>query len=224
MAWRLKLLLIIGLVLLTAQGLFATAKTDEQIEKWFQSDGPEKPVKKINLGKLVFLDRVQYSDVMHSENKITITNASLVSGWVSLDQCYHNLDAFPKVEVVYKYRKMRKLKIKSFQKISSAKVTGQTIALSQVKKGASLCIKAQVLALEKNPQGYHMRNGPYRRKFLDGYFPMRVSLKVNFPDKLQIKKMTPALPHNPAVISKGTLKLDATFEGVLMTDIQFKIK
>jgi hypothetical protein len=46
-----------------------------------------------------------------------------------------------------------------------------------VEPGARLCLSAQTRALRNTGNGYfNLVNGPYMRKFLDGYYPMRVTL------------------------------------------------
>ncbi len=208
--------------------------TTKQLENWLNN--PDAPIptakkqRKINEGKLTFLDPKKYKSVMHSENNISISDSSLKTGWVDLRQCYFQLDAFPRVQVVYKYRNIRHLKIISFNKINTARLEGTSVQMVNVKKGASLCVTAQIQSLKKTDNGYQLINGPFRRKFLDGYFPLRVSLTVKFlKAKLRFMKVV-----SPSGIKKNNLlgiqittlpnkvRLDALFEGVLNTRLTFK--
>jgi len=207
--------------------------TKQQIDKWLNNPDAPLPVvkkqRKINEGKLVFLDRIKHKAVMHSENKIQITKSSLKDGWVNLNQCYKQLDAFPRVQVVYKYKNIRKLKVHVIKKMDSAKVQGKSVQLVNVKKGATLCVSAQVQSLEKTGTAYQLKNGPFRRKFLDGYFPLRVSVSVSYP--LALIKLARVSPNNKVIEknkgilihkTKNKIRLDATFEGVLNTRLVFK--
>lgn len=206
--------------------------TKQQIDKWLNNPNAPLPVvkkqRKINEGNLVFLDRIKHKFVMHSENKIQITKSSLQDGWVNLNQCYKQLDAFPRVQVVYQYKNIRNLKVHIIKKMDSAKVQGKSVQLVNVKKGATLCVSAQVQSLEKTNTGYQLKNGPFRRKFLDGYFPLRVSVSVSYPATLI--KLAKVLPDNKAATktkgmliqkSKSQVRLDTTFEGVLNTQLVF---
>ena len=212
--------------------LYAQEYSKKELDHWLNNPDAPLPVRKkhreINEGKLQFLDPVKFNSVMHSQNNITISRDSLGTGWVRLNQCYRQLEPFPRVQIVYKYRNIRDLKILNYHKIASAKVQGKSVQLTGVKKGASICVKARIQSLQKTASGYQLKNGPFRRKFFDGYFPLRVSVKVTFPVELiKLIRVTPA--SKPGEISPGLrikksrnqINLDATFEGVLNTRIDF---
>ena len=229
-----KLLHVTLFVLLLVPTAFSQSLSKKQLDKWLNDpDAPIPAIKqrrKINEGKLTFLDPDKHKRVMHSENKIHITASSLKTGWVELHQCYHQLDAFPRVQVVYKYRNIRHLKIVSFTKMNSAKIEGKSVQLINVKQGASLCVTAQIQSLQQISDGYQLKNGPFRRKFLDGYFPLRVSVTVNFSKKvLQLAKVTPRpvagkkQPGLQLFKSPNKVRLDAIFEGVLNTRMNFRL-
>lgn len=211
------------LALITTIALAKKPMSKEEVEKWFKSDAPAKPVREINEGKLTFLDPAKHRNVMHSDNGIEITRASLKTGWVRFKQCYRHLDPFPKVQVVYKYRKMRNLKLLSFTGIKKAWVEGQSVQLDQVKKGASLCVKAEVQSFYKNGTGWVLKNGPYRKRFLDGYFPMRVTITVKYPKGVvYVKQVKPVKALKAGQKAQGRIILDAVFEGILNTEIRFR--
>ncbi|MFN3785978.1 MAG: hypothetical protein ACK4RS_03965 [Thiothrix sp.] len=67
-------------------------------------------------------------------------------------------------------------------------------------------------------------NGPYRRKFLDGYDPMHVSMQVDYPqDLLTVTAITPTVQTGFNVTQEdGKLAYDTIFEGELRTAIRFK--
>jgi len=62
------------------------------------------------------------------------------------------------------------------------------------------------------------------RKFLDGYFPMRVSIDIKLPANLSFVAIEPVEQKGFKVIKeKQSLHLDAWFEGRLVTRIRFKL-
>ncbi len=221
-------LLIIISTLLPSSGYAQKAMTEAELDKWLNTDEPVEKKRPINEGKLSFLSTKKYSAVMHSDNIITINKNSLKNGWVKLNQCYRNLDKFPAVEVVYKYKAVKNLKIKSKALIQEAWIKknsgNNSVELRRVKKGATICVSADVKSLVKLPSGqYSISNGPFRRKFLDGYFPLRVSLAIKYPSRL-IKPVT-ITPNKPQLNIRKKSKMiliDATFEGVLNTKVSFK--
>ena len=68
-----------------------------------------------------------------------------------------------------------------------------------------------------------LKNGPFHRKFLDGYYPMQVTLKIRFPDELiEFSSILPeAQPGFTIQHDKGRLHINAWFEGILNTEIRF---
>jgi hypothetical protein len=67
-------------------------------------------------------------------------------------------------------------------------------------------------------------NGPYHRKFLDGYYPLRLTLTVRYPtDLLAYQDMQP--PPQPGLTLRQAgqaLTVEAWFEGMLNTEIRFR--
>lgn len=201
----------------------ANELTPAQQEQWLNSKTPAEESQKISGRALSFLSATKHMKVMHSENRIMVSESSLTDGWVSLSQCYHQLDAFPRVEVVYQYRQMRKLQVVSQKGISKAQVEGQSVQLEHVSKNASLCIRAEVQILTKEKNGYYLKNGPFRKKFLDGYFPMRVTVHIDYPPKLlSVNSTEPQAQMHFVVKQKpGSITLHGIFEGELNTQVVF---
>ena len=221
-------LLIMLTTLLLPTSYAQKTMTEAELDKWFNSDEPVEKKRPINEGELSFLSRKKHANVMHSDNTIIINKNSLKNGWVKLEQCYRNLEEFPAIEVVYKYKAIKNLKIKSKALIQEAWIKknsgNNSIELRRVKKGATICVSADVKSLVKRSSGqYTLSNGPFRRKFLDGYFPLRVSLAIKYPNRL-IKPVT-ITPNKPQLNIRQQSKMismDATFEGVLNTKVSFK--
>ena len=209
------------LVLLLVWCVTAVAASNSEEEEWALE---EESTDDVNEGELRFLESAPDPDVLHAESRIRITPASLESGWVDLLQCYRNLDAVSKVELVFDYREMRGLAVVAKRGVGKAEVSGQSVQLENVSKQASLCIEAQVRNLYRQADGsYVLRNGPWMRKFLDGYYPFRVGLTVNYPQELvRFVRISPQVQPGFRIESApGVIAFDAWFEGQLRTGIHF---
>ena len=220
--------LILCLLLLGVSKGNAQEPTQEELEKWFEDDSRFLPFETdISEGDLEFLAAPPEKPTLHSQNQLTITKTSISSGWVGMYQCYENLDAVPDAQVVYQYKEIKNLKIVMHDKIAKAWVQDQSVQLLDTQKGAALCVSADVRILYKNPDNtYSLNNGPFQRKFLDGFYPMHISLRVIYPaEVLEFIGTTPTAQNGFAVShKKGELFIDAWFEGRLFTEALFKEK
>lgn len=179
----------------------------------------------VNEGSLHFLETIPDKPLHHHQNRIRIDSDSLSSGWVSLSQCHDNLDPVPRAQITFREGFVRDLRVDTFTHIEDAWIEGASVQLRNVERGARLCLSAQTRALRNNGNGYfNLLNGPYMRKFLDGYYPMRVSLEVDFPAQLLtlIDIEPSAQPGLKLDERPGTIRMDAVFEGALITLIQFE--
>jgi hypothetical protein len=76
----------------------------------------------------------------------------------------------------------------------------------------------------KNADGtYHVNNGPFMRRFFDGYYPMHVSMEVLLQtDRLRYLDITPVEQEGFKVTAdRHQVKFDVWFEGRLRTLIRF---
>lgn len=99
--------------------------------------------------------------------------------------------------------------------------------LTEIDLGAKLCMQIESKALVKlNEAGFRLRNGPYMRKFLDGYFPMRVTLEIKYPELLISLKDYRPLPgeSGTTIVDPGLIHWDGWFQGRLFTEFDFKLK
>lgn len=208
--------------ILTALGLFClipVAFALDADEAWleFENEGRE-----VNEGALEFLPLAPGAAVHRHENRIRITAASLASGWVELEQCHSRLDAVGRAQIVFGPGRVRALQVKEVRHIGRAWVEGATVQLEEVQQGARLCLAAQTRALTALGEGrYRLRNGPYMRRFLDGYYPMRVHLEVVLEGSgLRLERISP--PAQPGFALRRTMTgidIEASFSGRLETEI-----
>ncbi len=197
----------------------------EALEKWFASDTSEPPVV-INEGQLDFLATAPAGEALHHhQNKVKITPESLLEGWAYLEQCHDNLDQAAAMQITFRDGYIRDMKITEQRNIGKAWVEGSSLQLSKVGADARICLQASTRALRFQDDGsYALLNGPYMRKFLDGYYPMQVSMQIEYPvDLLKVAAVTPAAQAGFTVKQQpGSVGFDALFEGELRTSIQFE--
>ena len=216
-------LLVLTDVSVASESEFDQSMTEEQIEAWFNDDSEERAMA-VNEGKLEFLSQIPDKPAHHSHNTFILDNNSLKTGWVKLTQCHSQLDAVPETQIVYRYRRMKNLRIESFSNISKAWVEDNSVQLEGIQSGARLCIRAEVGILNILPDGsFILKNGPFHRKFLDGYYPMQVTLDILFPsESIRFESITPQAQSGFTVRKKeGEIHVNAWFEGELTTGIRF---
>jgi hypothetical protein len=179
----------------------------------------------VNEGSLHFLETAPAKPVHHHQNRIVIDANSLESGWVSLSQCHDHLDAVPLAQITFREGFVRNLRVDSAVRIEEARIEGASVQLRNVEPGATLCLSAQTRAFHDTGNGYYnLTNGPYMRKFLDGYYPMQVTLDIRYPaELLKLIDVTPPSQPGFALDERpGLIRVYTTFEGELQTLIQFE--
>jgi hypothetical protein len=179
----------------------------------------------VNEGTLVFLATVPERRVLRTRNRLIIGADSLASGWVSLEQCQGNLDPVAAVEIVYRYHGLRGLRVQSASAMDAARVDGNSVQLTGVRHGAEVCVTAEVQVLQPNGTGgFRLSSGPFHRRFLDGYYPLNLEYRVEWPaGRLELVAVTPRVQPGFAVRSApGSLQIDALFEGRLTIGLEFE--
>ncbi len=179
----------------------------------------------VNEGALHFLDTPPIKPVHHHRNHISIDAVSLKTGWVTLTQCHDYLDPVPLAQITFREGYVQDLRVTSFTHIGQAWIEGASVQLVDVEPGASLCLTAQTRALRNNGSGYFtLLSGPYMRKFLDGYYPMRVTLDIDYPAQvLQLIDIDPSAQPGLTIDEQpGVIVMNAVFEGELKMLIQFE--
>lgn len=183
-----------------------------------------KNISEVNEGDLRFLPKAPERQAHHHRNHITLLPDSLGSGWVKLEQCHQHLDPVPNTQIVYVQDRIRALRIVRAENIERAWVDGDSVQMENIQHDALICIEAESLALlNDGPHAYVLRNGPYMRRFLDGYYPMRVTLTVNLGNSgLRFDSLFPAAQPGFGVhVSQDEVAYDTWFEGRLTTAIRF---
>ncbi len=216
--------LVLLLTILSSTVFCASANTAG--DDWFD-DESELRALEVNEGELRFIEPVVDQPVLHSDTRLWLNAASRETGWVRLEQCYRHLDAVAKTQVVYAYREMRDLQITRAEHIRSARVAVQSIELEDVTRGAVLCVRSEVrILLRRDAATYVLQNGPYHRRFLDGYYPYHVSLAIDYGDSgLVAGRIDPDAQAGLTIVKTPVgVAMDAWFEGNLTLEIELKLR
>ena len=195
-------------------------------ESWLEDDSESRALQ-LNEGQLNFIASIHDPSILHSDTHLWITAESMQTGWVKMQQCYRHLDVVGRTDVMYAYREMKNLEVTRAEQIAQIRVKPHWVELEDVEKGAELCVQAEVRILQRlSDKTYGMQNGPYHRKFLDGYYPYHVSLTVHYPNaEMQLKRVEPKAQDGFYVTEKsGILYIDSWFEGELRIRIEFSEK
>lgn len=203
--------------------VLAQQMTPQEMEEWLFDDS-DSLVDEVNEGELVFLSEPPKKRVHHHYNKLLVTESSIDDGWVQIEQCHSNLDPVGLAQIVFREDRVRKLAVGRVKNIGKAWIEGPTVQLEDIKHDALLCITAETRSFVYNGDGtYSLHSGPYMRRFLDGYYPMHVTLDVTLAaPRLRYYETTPASQTGFKIWrSKRAVHYDAWFEGRLSTEIRF---
>lgn len=181
----------------------------------------------INEGALQLLTEAPAEPAHHHHKHLTVTAESLKTGWVTDRQCHYQLDRVGAMEVVFAPGRVRALEIVRAENIEKAWVEAGSVQLKNVGPNAVLCIQSENRILEHDPStgSYLLTSGPYMRRFLDGYFPIRVSLQLDYPARLlTVKEVGPPEIRSRTTLLPGQVRLDVWFEGRLDLRLRFSLK
>ncbi len=194
-------------------------------DSWFEDDWQQK-TEAVNEGQLEILQKQPDKPVHYHFNKIKISEKSIINGWVDMAQCHEHLDAVPALQIVFNKDRVRDIEIVSHRNIGRIWVEGNTVQLENIEHGSRLCLKAQTRALYKDKRHFVLKNGPFMRRFLDGYYPMRVRMEVEYPEsKLMFVRSAPvAIAVDKTGNRKNRLEMDIWFSGQLKTEFIFRSK
>jgi len=189
----------------------------------FEDDWQQR-AEEVNEGELLILPLRPDLKEYHHQSRLKITHQSLKTGWVDMVQCHTNLDVTPALQIVFTRDRVRDLLISSHSKINRVWVEENTVQLEDISEGSRLCLGLKTRALRINRKKIILKNGPFMRQFLDGYYPMRMSMRVEYP--AQRMRLLGIKPEGIAkgIEDNGLLDIDVRFEGRLTTEINFELK
>ena len=177
----------------------------------------------VNEGHLAFLATQPNAPVHHHHNRIVISAHSLVDGWVVLEQCHDNLDRVAASQIIFNPQRSRSLEVVSFDNIASAFAEEHSVQLRGVQAHSRVCLRLETKALRLVANDvFELKNGPFMRRFLDGFYPMRVSLVIEYPETMSLADFSPSMQPGFSVSqAPGRVRADALFEGMLRTSFRF---
>lgn len=218
-----RFLILISYFACSLSGAVHAVPSEAELEAWFNDDAEQRAAE-VNEGQLRFLAASGGKKVYQGVNRIRLMPASLQDGWVELVQCHEHLDAVPLAEVIYPDYVLRKLRIMDAKSIDKISVQGASVQLEGVQVNARLCVGMEIRVLHREGENYFLKNGPFQRRFLDGYYPMQVILEVNYAGSgLVPVRIWPGEQTGVQLNDDGRqLRMDARFEGVLTTRIDFR--
>ncbi len=159
------------------------------------------------------------------ESRVKITAASLESGSVQIATCHYQLDPIRKVVIVFNPNRIQAIAVKSIDKMASAEVKNNQVVLTDVERGASICIDLQSKALDQVGVGqYRLNAGPLKRRYLDGYLPMAAKIRVDWPtNMLTVEKTAPSEKEGIQVVQGNDgVQLNMIFAGKMTAQIDLK--
>lgn len=222
----LRVFALAGLLFTVPIALASDEISPEELERWFNSDSLDPPrYKESNDGILVFLDDKPRENIHHHHNALKIYPDSLTTGWISLEQCHENIDKVQAAQILFKEDRIRDIKILDFKNIKRVWIDGPSVQMEDIDENARVCISAFTHSLIHNTDGsYTLRNGPYMRRFFDSYFPLRVTMDLDFSDtNLELVQHRPEQQAGYDVQRQNNkLHIDTVFEGKLVTEFQFR--
>ena len=201
-----------------------TQQADQDWPAWVDAEESDRQrIAEVNEGELVFLHSPPPRPVHHHRNRIVITRQSLADGWVLMEQCHEHLDRVAEAQIVFNAGRTRVLQVLSFHNMDAAFVESNTIQLRGIREASKVCARLETRALHSlGKQIFELRNGPFMRRFLDGYYPLRLSIEVEYPAQLELMDYEPDNQPGYAVsLAPGLVGVKALFEGQLRTRFRF---
>jgi hypothetical protein len=173
-------------------------------------------------GQLRFLSSHPDPGSYAYDSRVRIDEESFHSGVVSLQTCHRKLDPIRKIVIAFNPKRLMALEIASAEGVGTVEVKGHRVEMTNVTRGASICINLQSKALDRvDDQTYRLQAGPLMRRYLDGYLPMQANLRFEWPrNSLRLKSTNPAPQEGVRLFSaEGNAELDMIFAGRLLANI-----
>jgi hypothetical protein len=139
-------------------------------------------------------------------SRVLLTEESLRTGEVYLETCHHQLDPIRKVVIAFNPQRLIGLSVTSHQGIEAIESEAHRVTLSNVQRGAHICIALTSRALDQiSPSQWRLQAGPLMRRYFDGYLPMKADLRVSWPQNLlRLESTSPARQPGVSIVASET--------------------
>ena len=183
---------------------------------------PDEPdTRGVNEGRLEVLDWPPPPGLFRIDNRLVIDADSARHGWVTIEQCHRRLDPVPRLEIRYDYRELRGLEITEAHGIGAHRVVDGRVELADIGRGAGLCVRLQARILNRAADGrLSLCQGPFYRGFLDGFYPMAMTERIEYPATWALLGAEPAAVFPPPR-TPGHIEARAHFNGRLSLHLEF---
>lgn len=159
--------------------------------------------------------------VVHQQQmSLRMSQQSLQSGWVEMEQCHREMAPTGRSAVQFRAGKVRDLELLRHEQIGRAWVNreGTAIELEGIERSNVLCLRGELQILQPQGEGYRLQSGPYFLRFLDGYFPLQLTLRIESDAAgLRLQQLLPE--QIPYQLEQGEFTLDLLFEGELLLEL-----
>jgi hypothetical protein len=138
-------------------------------------------------GELRFLAKHPEPNTYAYESHVDINADSLTTGIVGVSTCHRQLDPIRKVVIAFNPKRLIGLQVISHSGIEAVETKGHHVTLTNVTRGANICINLTSKALDRldeTGQTYQLHAGPLMRRYLDGYLPMQAKLNLHWTEGL----------------------------------------
>lgn len=176
-------------------------------------------------GEIKFLRERPDPGAYSFQSRVKITPTSLETGVVDIATCHIQLDPIRKIVIVFNPERVQAIALKSMSKVAAAEIKGNEVTLTDVERGATVCIDLRSRALDKlTDLTYQLNAGPLMRRYFDGYLPMSAQLRVDWPkDMFSVESTLPEKREGVQVVEGSDgMQLDAVFAGTMTTKIVLK--
>lgn len=176
-------------------------------------------------GEIKFLKERPDPGAYSFQSRVKITPLSLENGSVDIATCHIQLDPIRKVVIVFNPERVQAIAVKSMSKIAAAEIKGNQVTLTDVERGATVCIDLRSRALDKIADStYQLNAGPLMRRYFDGYLPMSAQLRVDWPKDMFTVQSTLPEKKEGVQVTEGNdgMQLDVIFAGKMTAQIVLK--
>ena len=178
-------------------------------------------------GEIRFLKQRPDGGAYRYQSRLQINEASLETGIVTIQTCHYQLDPIRKVVIVFNPDRIRDIQVRSIDKMAMAEVKDARVTLTDVQRGASICIDLQSRALDRVAENqYRLNAGPLMRRYFDGYLPMAATMRFDWPANLLRVVHTQPAQQDGVKVFEGIdgLQLEMIFAGKLTAQITLEKK